>query len=83
MNLTEHWNNQLHIVAEWLISAGQHGYASQLGQVARHLELIDRQLHAERATVRVLAERLAQYPPPPKVYPGPLMMPMDPIKGDM
>ena len=83
MNLTEHWKNQLHMVAEWLISAGQHGYASQLGQVARHLELIDRQLHAERATVRVLAERLAQYPPPPKVYPGPLMMPMDPIKGDM
>lgn len=83
MNLTEHWTDQLHIIAGVLRDAGQHGYSSQLGQVARHLEMLDRQLHAERAMVRVLAERLAQYPPPPKVYPGPLMMPMDPIKGDM
>lgn len=83
MNLVEHWTTQLRIIAEHLIGTGQDGYASQLASIAHFIDLQERTLLGQQDVTRMLADRLAKLPPPPKQYPGPVMMPRERIKGDM
>lgn len=55
----------LHTIGAHLRTTGQHGYAANLGQIIRFIELLDKRARHETEMRRNLAQRYADWTPPP------------------